>query len=219
MPENAVPPLEKIGKSRLEALSDGIFAFAMTLLVISLAIPEIPYQQAPAILPGKLADMAPEFMLFVIAFFILAGYWISHHHILEHVRYVDGVLVRINIILLFFIVLIPFTTSISGDYTNVLEAVLFFHVNLLVASLTLTGMWWYIRRHSAALAPEIPVTYKRGAEKAIVMPGVILLAIGVSFINTHASMWCYALIPVIFFMIGAFLHLKAVKGSGDRRIP
>ena len=195
--------MEKVEKSRLEALSDGIFAFAMTLLVISLAVPEIPYEQAPRVLPVLIAGMAPEFLLFVIAFFILAGYWISHHRILEQVKYVDGVLVRINILLLFFIVLIPFTTSISGDYTNVLEAVLFFHVNLLLASFTLSGMGWYIHRHMATLAPGMQPPWKSGLEKAVVMHGVILLAIGVSFMNTRASMWCYALIPIIYFVLGA----------------
>jgi len=180
----------------------------MTLLVISLAVPDIPEKDAPYMLPGEIAKMYPEFLFFIIAFFILAGYWMSHHKILEHVRYVDILLVRINILLLFFIVLIPFTTSLSGDYSNVLEAVLFFHVNLLVASLMLTAMWWYIRRHSATLAPEMRSTEKRGIEKAVVMPGVIMLAIGVSFVNTHASMWCYALIPFILFMSGRIRWLE-----------
>lgn len=202
------PVSERIGKSRLESLSDGIFAFAMTLLVISLVVPEIPDSQAPDVLPGALASMYPEFMLFVISFFILSGFWISHHHILERVRYVDPILVRINILLLFFIVFIPFTTSISGDYTNVLEAVLFFHFNLLAASLTLIAMRWYINRHSATLAPETRSSGKSNIERSVVMPGMILVAIGVSFIDTARSMWCYALIPLLLFLVGHIRHPK-----------
>ncbi len=200
--------IERIGKSRLESLSDGIFAFAMTLLVISLAVPDIPREKAPEALPEALGSMYPEFMLFVISFFILSGFWVSHHHILEQVRYVDSILVRINILLLFFIVFIPFTTSISGDYSNVLEAVLFFHFNLLAASLTLIAMRWYINRNLPLLAPEIDSPAKPDIEKTIVMPAMILLAIGVSFIDTGGSMWCYALIPVVLFAIG---HLQKRK--------
>lgn len=200
--------IERIGKSRLESLSDGIFAFAMTLLVISLAVPDIPRQKAPDVLPGALASMYPEFLLFVISFFILSGFWVSHHHILERVKYVDSILVRINILLLFFIVFIPFTTSISGDYSNVLEAVLFFHFNLLAASLTLIAMRWYINRHSTTLNPELNPPGMRDIGPAIVMPAMILLAIGVSFIDTGGSMWCYALIPVVLFAIG---HLQKRK--------
>lgn len=209
MPENEIPRLEQMGKSRLEALSDGIFAFAMTLLVISLSVPDIPERDAPNLLPGELAGMYPEFLLFIIAFFILAGFWMSHHRILEHVRYVDGMLLRLNIILLFFIVLIPFTTSLSGDYTNVLEAVLFFHVNLLASSLLLTGMGMYIHRHSKMLAPDTGPTGKRGIERAVVVTGVILLAIAVSFLNSAGSLWCYALIPVLSLIPG---HIRWIHG-------
>ncbi|HNY88901.1 MAG TPA: TMEM175 family protein, partial [Methanoregulaceae archaeon] len=129
---------EGIGKSRLEALSDGIFAFSMTLLVISLTVPLVPDWDAPALLPGMIADMFPEFLIFSIAFFIIAGYWLAHHRILRSIDYVDDRLIWINLLLLFFIVLIPFTTSISGDYNAVLEAVLLFHINLLCASIALT---------------------------------------------------------------------------------
>lgn len=203
--------IERIGKSRLESLSDGIFAFAMTLLVISLAVPDIPREKAPEVLPGALGSMYPEFMLFVISFFILSGFWVSHHHILEQVRYVDSILVRINILLLFFVVFIPFTTSISGDYSNVLEAVLFFHFNLLAASLTLIAMRWYINRNLPLLAPEQRSPEKPDIEKAIVMPGMILVAIGVSFIDTGGSMWCYALIPVILFAIGHMQKRRTIN--------
>ena len=106
---------ETMEKSRLEALSDGIFAFAMTLLVISLTVPVIPKEEAPWLLPPLIMKIFPEFIIFAIAFFVLAGYWLSHHRILRSIRYVDNRLIWINIFLLFFIVLIPFSTSISGD--------------------------------------------------------------------------------------------------------
>jgi len=211
-----VPGVERIGKSRLEAMSDGIFAFAMTLLVITIAIPEVPWDQAPELLPAKIAGLHSQFLLFVIAFFILAAYWMSHHRILARVEFVDGILIRINILVLFFIVLIPFTTSLSGDYTNVLEAVLLFHLNLLLASLALTGMWAYICRYSDTLAPGSKRPARMGIERAVVMPGVILVAIGVSFIDTYASMWCYALLPFLLFLAESARKLREKRT--ERRV-
>jgi uncharacterized membrane protein len=196
-----------VGKSRLESLSDGIFAFAMTLLVISLAVPVIPKEDAPELLPIFISGMFSQFLIFVIAFFILAGYWLSHHRILRSIEYVDDRLIWINILLLFFIVLIPFTTSISGDYDNVLEAVLLFHINILCTSVLLTFVWLYIRKHSEdlndgkGLEKGLRDPETAGMFRALAIPAVTILAIVVSFVDPSKSMWCYLIIPVIMAII------------------
>lgn len=197
------PRREGLDKSRIEALSDGFFAFSMTLLVLSLAVPVIPFAEAPQLLPGILRDMWPQFLFFTIAFFIQASYWLVHHRILRLVQYVDERLIWINLLLLFFIVLIPFSTSISGDYSNVTEAVLFFHFNLLICSLLLTLLWIYVHRHREELGPDQkepePAQYRRLLiGRGIVVPCIVILAIIVTFFNPSGSMWCYMLIP--FFM-------------------
>jgi uncharacterized membrane protein len=201
---------EGIGKSRLESLSDAIFAFAMTLLVISLSEPVIPKGDAPELLPVLISNMYSEFLILTIAFFILAGYWLSHHRILRSIDYIDDRLIWLNILLLFFIVLIPFTTAISGDYYMVLEAVLLFHINLLCASVLLTLIWLYIRAHCGYLTKdEEPETglariERAGRYRALATPAVTVLAIVVSFVNPAMSMLCYLLIPVIMVVTGRF---------------
>lgn len=200
---------EMLGKSRLESLSDCIFAFAMTLLVISLVdVPVIPRVDAPELLPTIISGMFSEFLIFTIAFFILAGYWLAHHRILRSVEYVDNPLIWVNILLLFFIVLIPFTTSISGDYDNVLEAVLLFHSNLLCASVLITLIWMYIREHCGELMCEKEAERELRDRKsgvtvqALAIPAVTVLAIVVSFIDPAKSMWCYLLIPAMIVIAG-----------------
>jgi uncharacterized membrane protein len=201
MLEEILHPPESMVKSRTEALSDGIFAFAMTLLVISLAVPPIPEKDAPDLLPGILAGMWGEFLIFIIAFFIIASFWLSHHRIVRRVQYVNDRLIWINIVFLFFIVLIPFSTTISGDYPNVLEAVLFFHANLFLASILLALIWWYIVCHSGELNPDGEDPGLRGMERAYVIPFVAVIAMGVALVNTDASFWCYALTPLIIVII------------------
>ena len=203
MPDEKPHSREGVVKSRIESLSDGIFAFAMTLMVISLAVPQIPVAEAPALLPGILAGMYNQFIVFVIAFFVISSYWVSHHQILGSVQFVNDAIIRINILFLFFIVLIPFTTATSGDYTNVFAAVILFHFNLLIASLLLTLLWVYITRHHAELNPggRKIVESRQRKEKGLVIPGVTLLAIGVSFIDTSLSMSCYLLIPVLLLIL------------------
>jgi len=210
MSETIAARNEGIGKSRLESLSDAIFAFAMTLLVISLNEPNIPKLEAPELLPVAISHMYSEFLIFTIAFFILAGYWLAHHRILRSIDYIDDHLIWLNILLLFFIVLIPFTTAISGDYHEVLEAVLLFHINLLCASVILTFIWLYIRAHYGYLTKDkepgkgLERVERAGRFRALATPAVTVLAIGVSFINPAMSMLCYLLIPVIMVIAGRF---------------
>jgi len=206
---------EGLEKSRIEALSDGFFAFSMTLLVLSLAVPTIPAAEAPDLLPGILAGMWPQFLFFTIAFFIQASYWMVHHRILRLVQYVDERLIWINLLLLFFIVLIPFSTSISGDYSHVTEAVLFFHFNLLICSILLTLLWIYVYRHHEELGsdqkePE-PKQYRRILiGRGIVIPCITILAIIITFFDPPDSMLCYMLIP---FFMAAVKHWPQKKSQ------
>ena len=198
MSTETAPPRETLNKSRLEALSDGIFAFAMTLLVLSLTVPMVSDAEAPLVLPGQQNRRRTSHRI-IIAFFILSGFWLSHHRILSPVMYVDQWVIRINFLILFFVVLIPFTTSVSGDYSHVLEAVLLFHINLLIGSLLLTALWLYIRRNFAILSTEKPEPIDSGLYRSVIIPSVCLLAIAVSFVSPSDSMWSYALIPFLMF--------------------
>jgi len=188
--------MERIGKSRLEALSDGIFAIAMTILVLSLTDTPVPQDLSSTPFHDLFVALYSPFLFFVIAFFILAGYWLAHHRIISSIEFASERLIWINILFLFFIVLIPFSTWVSGDYPDFLPTVLLFHLNLLVASLILTFMWYYIRRNFGKFSPGEERHSGEGLERAFTIHAVILLAIAVSFISPHASMWCYMLMPV-----------------------
>ena len=109
----------RISKNRVEALVDGIYAFAMTLLVISLTVPVLSKSEAAATLTARVFAMHTEFFTFLIAFLVLASFWLVHHRHFHFVRTVNPTLVWINIYTLAFIVLMPFSTSISGDYPDV----------------------------------------------------------------------------------------------------
>ena len=93
-----------ISKARLEALVDGVFAFAMTLLVVSLNVPTIPKAEAATELPAYLVTMFPQFLSFLIAFFILASLWIVHHEHFHFLRSVNKVVLWLNILILIFVV-------------------------------------------------------------------------------------------------------------------
>lgn len=197
----------QISKNRVEALVDGIFAFAMTLLVVGLTVPILTKDQAAAELPVHIMAMHAEFFSFFIAFFILASFWLLHHRQFHFVRTIDPMLVRLNLLILAFIVLMPFTTNLSGDYSNVPVAVGLFHANMFIIGMLFLCHWYYIMHNPRITSVEIgdraAIT---GMRRGMVLPLVALLGIGVSFYYPSYSTMCYLLIPLVFAVIGIIGH-------------
>ncbi|OPY37408.1 MAG: hypothetical protein A4E35_01324 [Methanoregula sp. PtaU1.Bin051] len=194
-----------ISKSRLEALVDGIFAFAMTLLVTGLVIPQLTKSEASAELPGKIAAMRPEFFAFFIAFFILASFWLVHHRNFHFVRAVNPMLVRINLFILAFIVMVPFTTNISGDYPDTQIAVCLFHLNLFIVGLLFLFHWWYMNKKTGTISEGIDRRDAvNGFRRGFVVPMVSALAIFISFASPPYSMATYLLLIPSFWMVQRF---------------
>jgi uncharacterized membrane protein len=186
---------EKISRDRLEALVDGIFAFAMTLLVTGLVIPRLSKTEAATGLAIRLAEMQSEFISFLVAFFVLASFWNIHNRQFRHVRRADAGIMRITLMILVCVVLMPFTTNISGDYSDVQVAVNLFHANMFALGLFFLIHWFYLTRHpdvtSVAIgSPEASM----GVRRCLVTPVIALLGFVVSCVSPAWSMAAYLLI-------------------------
>jgi uncharacterized membrane protein len=195
-----------ISKNRLEALFDGIFAFAMTLLVTGFVIQPIPAPDAMVELPARIAAMRPEFFSFLIAFFVLASFWLAHHRQFHFVRTIDPALVRITLFILAFTVLMPFTTNVSGDYSGVQVAVDLFHANLFIVGVLFLVHWWYLVNNPGLTSVEISkhdAAY--GMRRALIMPVVSFFGFACSFASPSWSMAVYLLIPLVFFINRRYL--------------
>jgi len=99
-------------RNRLEALSDGVFAVAITLLALNLALPG-PGHGA---LLTQLADHWPSFVAYLISFFTIGVIWVNHHALIGNVKAVDRTLLFINLVLLLFVVVIPVATNTMAEY-------------------------------------------------------------------------------------------------------
>jgi uncharacterized membrane protein len=187
-----------ISKNRLEALVDGVFAFAMTLLAVGLAVPAIPKAEAAAELPQYISTMFPEFLSFVIAFFILASFWIVHHEHFHFLRSVNKTVLWLNILILIFVVLVPFSKNLAGDYSHVQIANLIFHFNMLILGLLFFTQWQYIIRCPAIL--NEPIHPNRMLDSALDRIGIITAAcvgIVLSLTSSSYSMLSYLIVPIV----------------------
>jgi len=99
-------------RSRLEAFSDGVFAVAITLLALNLTVAGPGH--------GKLIDQLgahwPSFVAYLISFFTIGIIWVNHHGLIRSVKFVDRTLLFVNLVLLLFVVLIPFATGLVAEY-------------------------------------------------------------------------------------------------------
>jgi len=194
-----------ISKNRLETMVDGIFAIAMTILVLSINPPKPDISQAQEVLPGQIFDLIPEIFIFIIAFLILAGFWLDHHRQFHFVRTVDSRLLWINIFLLISVVLIPFSTDVAGDYPDILIAVLLFHINILIVGLIFLYHLHHISQSKYLLDPEVDSKSLRVLfYQSLLVPGIAFIAVLISVVNPSVSLLVYLMIPFAKYFVNRF---------------
>ena len=196
---------DQISKNRLETMVDGIFAIAMTILVLGIDPPKPEISTAHAVLPGQIFALFPEIFIFIIAFLILAGFWLDHHRQFHFVRTIDSRLLWINIFLLISVVLIPFSTDVAGNSPDVQVAVLLFHINILIVGLIFSFHLNIISRSrylldSTADSHALRILF----HQSLLIPGIAFLAAIISFFNPSVSLLVYLGTPFAKYFVGHF---------------
>ena len=126
---------------RLGAISDGVFAIAMTLLVLDLKLPEMKESISSQEFSQAIREQAPHFLSWIISFAILCRLWITQHALLEYDDKKSRGFTAINFIFLGAISFIPFPTSLISEHFEQPLSVITFSATLIVAGLALIGMW------------------------------------------------------------------------------
>jgi uncharacterized membrane protein len=181
---------------RLEALTDGIFAFAMTLLVLTLTLPDAT--QTKLNLSELLSAQWPKFFNYALSFALLAVFWIVHHQQFHFIRRTDRRHLWINIAILMFVALVPFTTDVAGDYSNQTIAELLFSGNLLILGLLFLLNWVYAcGNHRLVDADLSRKAIFRGTIRNCITPVVATISMIVALFIPRWGLTVYLLIPII----------------------
>ncbi len=125
--------------ARIAAFSDGVFAIAITLLALQL---KVPFGERVDVW-AALQDLWPSFLSFAISFAVIGGYWIAHHRLFSLIERYDRRLLWLNLLSLFFIVLMPFTTSLIGVHGGSDVSVIVYALSVAAAGFANTGMAAY----------------------------------------------------------------------------
>ncbi|MBW2647783.1 MAG: DUF1211 domain-containing protein [Deltaproteobacteria bacterium] len=185
-------------KSRIEALTDGVYAIAMTFLALNLTIPELIEEMNEVRIGEILRDMMLQFDDYILSFMLLAMFWMIQNEQMHHIRKTDRPLIWIQICSLIFIVLIPVTTSLIAFYGGFQICDVIFETNILIIGLLFLASWFYIKRNPHLMheaADEETIDKQKIKPLIIVIFSVIALLI--SFLVPGWSTSLYFLLPVL----------------------
>jgi uncharacterized membrane protein len=184
---------------RIEALTDGIFAIAMTLLVLTLTLPDMT--QSRLGLSQLLAEQWPKFFNYALSFVLLAIFWIVHHQQFHVIRRTDRNHIWINIGILMFVALMPFSTDVVGDYSHQTLAELLFGANLMILGLLFLLNWWYACSNHRLIDRDLDrETIITGMRRSSITPVVAAASMVLSIFLPRWALYMYLLIPLIQFL-------------------
>jgi uncharacterized membrane protein len=133
--------------SRIEAFSDGVFAIAITLLILEVKVPAPPQPGQPFSLLSGLLSLWPSYFAYVLSFVTIGIYWARHHYIFVFYTKVDHPFILLNLLFLFSISFLPFPTDVLAQYirdsANQRVATIFYTIGLFGPSFSWTLMWLY----------------------------------------------------------------------------
>lgn len=149
-------PIYRIPLDRISILIDSIYAFALTLLVITIDIPS-KFAHGKDIAPVQAIIMSdlPDLIYYFIAFILLAILWYFEHQRFRSLRYLDRPLLCMNIVSLAFVCLLPFSTNVAGDYPFDHLGAILFELNIFLIGMIALIQWIYIRKRNSDLVPDM----------------------------------------------------------------
>lgn len=182
-------------QTRLDQLSDGIFAIVMTILVFEIRIPEYVGIVNEPTLINSLVSMAPLFLSYLLSFSLLFTYWRSHHIIASVLaKNIDVQFSNINGVFLFLVALVPFSSHFLGNYLYSKTAVIFFALNIVLIGISLFIMRQYVIKSKTIENTTFTKIENEHANMHILFPVISsIIAIGVAFYSTNFAILLFTI--------------------------
>jgi uncharacterized membrane protein len=201
-----------MSKQRLESFSDGVFAIAITLLILTIAQPT-DYVH----LGQDLADRWPSLAAYVVSFAVIGIMWFNHHSIFAHFARADRGLVYLNLVLLLTIAFIPYPTGVFGEAlrrgSGAQTAAVFYSATMAVNAYAWSALWLYASSRRRLLNDSFPES-QRGPATLLFSIGVAVytVSVGIAFVNAYACLAFHGLMAVYYALDP--LSRRAARSGG-----
>jgi uncharacterized membrane protein len=187
----------EVSTARLETLTDGIFAIAMTILVLNIHLPELFGNVSAGELFVNLTALWPTLASFVVSFVILGMFWVAHHTEFRYIKKMDNTLIWQNLFYLLLVALLPFSAALLGKYPENRTSAIIYALHLIFMVLLQYFMWRHARSKPDLMATDLHPNMDRLVNR-VAFAGIIayIIAIAFSFWNVNISLIIYALVPL-----------------------
>jgi len=203
---------------RMILFSDAVFAIAITLLVIEIKVPEIHTGVSDKLLLQSIGHLIPKFIGFLVTFMLIGLYWTIHHRMFGYVTSYTPKLLMLNLLFLFFVALMPFSTGFYSEYAGpelmrqqLKVPMTFYVLNFCGVGFVNYFMWRYVTnpKNKVAEPPIDLLTSKLAKLRSFTVPLIFLLMLPVAYLtNVFFAVWVPMLIPISLSILGKRITKK-----------
>lgn len=201
--------------TRVEALSDSIFGFAITLLVLSITVPELTSAQlAGGELIIHIINLWPIFLAYLVSAFIIAIFWIGHTLLFHFINRCDRIFVWLNTFFIIMIAFFPFPVALVGRYHTDQTALIVYGATLFITGVFFAAMWLYATRGRRLINDKLTDALIRQGDMIILAaPFVYFAAILVSFVSIWVTILIYIFVPIFYAIPSAVDDIVEAAGE------
>ena len=181
-----------MGKTRLEAFSDGVLAIIITIMVLELKVPHSAEWK-------DLVELYPVFFSYIISFIYVGIYWGNHHHLLHTIKHVSSGIIWANLNLLFWLSLIPFATSWMGENNFSQNPVIVYAILLLLCGISYTILQFTIMKNHH-FDDKMLAALRKVSQKGIVSVIAYSTSIAVAFFNPSISFFFFIVVAILWLI-------------------
>src|SRR4051812_24168412 len=200
---------EENPNTRLLALSDGVIAVAMTLLVLDIRLPEGFGEFGDAQLWTALVALWPRMLAYLLSFLVIGSFWFSHRARFNHIAKTDGRLMWINMLFLLTIGLVPFTTNLIAESGGTLSTMIY-AATMVVSGLSLVGIWQYAVVFNLIDPRVTKEQSRRHLQTTLLVTAVFAVSIPLSVAHSDLAKYFWLLIVPVNFLF-RFLAVRRWK--------
>lgn len=182
------------GLDRTIGFSDGVFAIAITLLVLNFRVPQVPSRGVDGHLVDALTDQSSVLISFVLSFYVIARFWIAHHRLSILLRRVDSTFIGLNLVFLAAVVFIPFPTEVLGRYDPSKTVLVFYASALTITGLLSAAVWEYAVARNLIDERMTAPARRESLVRSITTPLVFATSVPIAFIDTSAAKYWWILL-------------------------